>query len=220
MTSASSSARPDRRSPPPSNGSASPPRNASPSQMAPKQGKYPARRNPPSDHPPSDHPPVDRPPAASRSAAAPQRSRSRSSGNRPEPKILFQQYFKSVGPRTYAAQLKQASNGNHFVVLTEGKRDPETGEVKKISLYVYSEDFVSYFKLIKATADFIKANPVSDEVQRRQAAYWKRHNENAACDRPDDRSPRSPSERKPIRQTNPNEANRTQHKPPFLKRQT
>src|SRR5881392_109838 len=56
-----------------------------------------------------------------------------------EPKILFQKYFKSVGPRTYAAQLKEAGNGNHFLVLTEGKRDPETNEVKKLKLFVYSE---------------------------------------------------------------------------------
>src|SRR5689334_22548662 len=44
-----------------------------------------------------------------------------------EPKILFQKFFKSVGPRTYASQIKEAGNGNHFLVLTEGKRDEETG---------------------------------------------------------------------------------------------
>lgn len=120
--------------------------------------------------------PADRakggPPRGSASAA--------SDRDRPEPKILFQEYFKSVGPRTYAAQVKQAGNGNHFVVLTEGKRDPATGAVKKNSLYIYSEDFVEYFNLLKATAEFIKANPVPDAVQRRQAAYWKRQNPAAA----------------------------------------
>ena len=36
-------------------------------------------------------------------------------GPKPEPTILFQKFFKSVGPRTYAAQVKEAANGNHFV---------------------------------------------------------------------------------------------------------
>src|SRR5260370_157969 len=40
--------------------------------------------------------------------------------------ILFQHWFKSVGPRTYAAQLKKAGNGNHYLVLTEGRRDDKT----------------------------------------------------------------------------------------------
>ena len=52
-------------------------------------------------------------------------------GPKPEPKILFQQFFKSVGPRTYAAQVKQAANGNHFLVLTEGKRDDKTNEASQ-----------------------------------------------------------------------------------------
>src|SRR5437660_1643579 len=60
--------------------------------------------------------------------------------DKPEPEILFQKYFKSVGPRTYAAQLKRAVNGNQFLVLTEGKRDEKTGEVRKTKLFVWSED--------------------------------------------------------------------------------
>jgi hypothetical protein len=55
-----------------------------------------------------------------------------------EPKILFQKYFRSVGPRTYAAQIKEAGNGNHFLVITEGKRDDKTGEVKKTKVLVFS----------------------------------------------------------------------------------
>src|SRR4051812_15036358 len=47
---------------------------------------------------------------------------------RPEQKILCQSFFKSVGPRTYAAQVKEAGNGNHFILLTEGNRDKATGE--------------------------------------------------------------------------------------------
>src|ERR1700752_5232906 len=66
-----------------------------------------------------------------------------------EPKTLFQQYFKSVGPRTYAAQVKEAGNGNHFIVLTEGRRDEKTDEVKKLRLFVFSEDFDAFKNLMR-----------------------------------------------------------------------
>ena len=89
-----------------------------------------------------------------------------------EPKILFQTYFKSVGPRTYAAQVKEAGNGNHFLVLTEGKRDDASGDVKKTRLFVFSEDFSDFFKLMKQTAEFIKTNPVSPKVKQRREKFW------------------------------------------------
>jgi hypothetical protein len=89
-----------------------------------------------------------------------------------EAKILFQKYFKSVGPRTYAAQLKEAGNGNHFLVLTEGKRDPVTNEIKKLKLFVYSEDFPAYFRMLHETAQFIKAHPVSPEIKMKRMRYW------------------------------------------------
>ena len=89
-----------------------------------------------------------------------------------EAKILFQQYFKSVGPRTYAAQIKEASNGNHFLVLTEGKRDDATGDVRKTRLFVFSEDFTEFFRMLHQTAQFIKANPVPDEIKQRRQKFW------------------------------------------------
>jgi len=92
--------------------------------------------------------------------------------NKPEAEILFQKYFKSVGPRTYAAQLKRAGNGNHFLVLTEAKRDEKTDEVRKTRLYIFSEDFVSFFKMLHETAQFIRQNPVPDEVRQRQDRFW------------------------------------------------
>ena len=92
-----------------------------------------------------------------------------------EHEILFQQYFKSVNPqKTYAAQLKRANNGNHYLVLTEGKRDASTGEVRKTRVFVYSEDFVEFFKLLQSTAQFIRANPVPDEVKKKRDRYWAR----------------------------------------------
>jgi hypothetical protein len=85
---------------------------------------------------------------------------------------LFQKFFKSVGPRTYAAQVKQAANGNHFLVLTEGRRDDRTGEVRKSRVFVYSEDFVEFFRLIKSAAEFIKEHPLSPEFRRKREEFW------------------------------------------------
>jgi len=100
----------------------------------------------------------------------------RPGADKPEHEILFQTYFKSVGPRTYAAQVKKASNGNHYVVLTEGKRDEKTGEVRKTRLFVYSEDFVPFFKMLQETAHFIKDHPLPEDVKKRRDAFWARKN--------------------------------------------
>lgn len=113
---------------------------------------------------------VPRPVARSFPDSSPRRGK----GPATEPKILFQQFFKSVGPRTYAAQVKEAGNGNHFVVLTEAKRNEGDEAPRKTRLFVFSEDFIEFFKLVKATAEFVKANPVSDEVKSRRRKYWDR----------------------------------------------
>lgn len=91
---------------------------------------------------------------------------------KPEGEILFQQYFKSVGPRTYAAQVKRAANGNHFIVLTEGKRDDKTGEVRKTRLFVFSEDFKPFFDLVRDTVRFVKDNPLPPEVRKKRERFW------------------------------------------------
>jgi hypothetical protein len=101
----------------------------------------------------------------------------RSSGAKPEAEILFQKYFKSIGPRTYAAQLKQAGNGNHFLVFTEGKRDDKTGDIRKTKLFVFSEDFGEFFRMLHETARFIRENPVPDEVKKKRERYWAKQNE-------------------------------------------
>src|SRR4051794_33009324 len=95
-----------------------------------------------------------------------------SSAPKTEAKILFQRYFKSVGPRTYAAQVKEANNGNHFLVLTEGKRDDAPGEVRKPRLFIFSEDFDEFLRMVEQTAQFIKAHPVPDEVKQRRQKFW------------------------------------------------
>lgn len=100
-------------------------------------------------------------------------------GVKPDAEILFQKYFKSVGPRTYAAQIKKAGNGNHFLVFTEGKRDEKTGEIRKTRLFVFSEDFAEFFKMLHETACFIRQNPVPDEIRKKREKYWARQREGA-----------------------------------------
>src|SRR5258707_6607464 len=106
-------------------------------------------------------------------AQAPRRPfKPRTAGTKKEPKILFQKFYKSVGPRTYVAQLKEAANGNHFLVLTEGKKDDKTGEVRKTRLFTYSEDFPAFFRLLHETAQFIKANPIDPKVKAKREKFW------------------------------------------------
>jgi hypothetical protein len=100
-------------------------------------------------------------------------------GAKPEPKIIFQRYFKSIGSRTYAVQVKQVANGNHLLVLTEGKRDPETNEVRKSRVFVYGEDFISFFRQLHETAAFMRANPVPEEVRSRREKFWAKKNREA-----------------------------------------
>jgi hypothetical protein len=89
-----------------------------------------------------------------------------------EHEILFQKFFKSVGPRTYAAQVKRAKNGNHYLVLMEGKRDESNGEIRKTRLFIYSEDFVEFFRLIKSAAEFIKEHPLPADVREKRKHFW------------------------------------------------
>jgi hypothetical protein len=107
-------------------------------------------------------------------SARPAKAGTSGAAAKPEPEILFQKYFKSVGPRTYAAQLKRAGNGNHFLVLTESKRDEKTNEPRKTRLYIYSEDFVAYFRMLHETAQFIRQNPVPEKTRKRQELHWSR----------------------------------------------
>jgi hypothetical protein len=107
-------------------------------------------------------------------AASSRQSPSAGAAAAKEPKILFQKYFKSVGTRSYAAHLKENDKGNHFLVLTESKRDPATGETKKTKVFIYSEDFAQYFRMLHETAQFIKGHPVSEEVKLKRQRYWAR----------------------------------------------
>jgi hypothetical protein len=106
-------------------------------------------------------------------AKGPGNARNAQPAERVEHDILFQTYFKSVGPRTYAAQVKRATNGNHYLVLTEGRRDKESGEVRKLRVNVFSEDFDAFFDLLRQTAAFIKANPLPPEVVEQRKRFWK-----------------------------------------------
>lgn len=104
------------------------------------------------------------------------RAKAPGNGPKPEAEILFQKFFHSVGPRTYAAQVKRAGNGNHFLVLTEGKRDEATGEVRKTRLFLFSEDFGKFFQMLHETAKFIREHPVPDEIREKRARFWAKKN--------------------------------------------
>jgi hypothetical protein len=101
------------------------------------------------------------------------------SESKPEAKILFQKFFHSVGPRTYAGQVKELANGNHLLVLTEGKRDADTGEVRKTRLLIFGEDFTAFFKLLAETAAFIRANPLSEEIKEKRRRFWAKKDRDA-----------------------------------------
>jgi hypothetical protein len=102
------------------------------------------------------------------------------SSNRPAPPpideapILFQTFFRSVGTRTYAAQVKKAGNGNHFLVLTEGRRAKDSDEIRKLRLFVFSEDFSEFFAMMQRTRQFIDAHPLPEEFQRKRRKMWEK----------------------------------------------
>ncbi len=89
-----------------------------------------------------------------------------------EPEELFLKTFRSVGPRTYEAQVMRAGNGNHYIVLSEGKADDATGEVRKTRLFVFSEDFDEFWGLMRDVARFVKENPLPDEIRQKREAFW------------------------------------------------
>jgi len=93
---------------------------------------------------------------------------------KPEPKILHQTFFKSVGPRTYAAQVKELANGNHMLMLTEGRRDEATGELRKTRLCVFAEDFPVFFNMLKESSRFIDSHPLPDDVRKRRQRFWQK----------------------------------------------
>lgn len=112
-------------------------------------------------------------PRASVSARTPASTlKSERSSDKPDHPILFQQYFKSVGPRTYALQVKKATNDNHYLVLTEGRRDKQSGEVRKMRINLFSEDFDAFFDLLRQAEAFIKAHPLSPEFMKKRKQFW------------------------------------------------
>jgi hypothetical protein len=93
-----------------------------------------------------------------------------------EAKVLFEKLMQTAGPRSYAAHVKELPNGNHLLILSEGKRDGETGEIRTSRLLIYGEDFSAFFKLLHETAGFIRANPLSDEIRQKRNKFWAKKN--------------------------------------------
>jgi len=76
----------------------------------------------------------------------------------PDP-ILFQTYVKGEGGRTYAAQLKRSAAGRRYLILTEGERDPRTGELRKSNVSVPDADLAAFFHLLREMAQHLKSAP-------------------------------------------------------------
>lgn len=93
---------------------------------------------------------------------------------RPEPKLLIQRFFKSIGPRNYSAQLKELANGNRVLILTEEKNDQNSPPMRPLRLYVFGEDFSAFFRMLQEMAVFIRSNPLSPEIRRKRQEYWSR----------------------------------------------
>lgn len=70
--------------------------------------------------------------------------------------VVFQKYFKS-GSRTYASQIKIASNGKRYLALTEGVRDPQTQELKKHVVRVFEDDLKEFFSMMQETVVYLRA---------------------------------------------------------------
>jgi hypothetical protein len=75
-------------------------------------------------------------------------------------------------------------------VLTEGKRDEKTGELRKTRLFIFSEDFPAFFRMLHETAQYLKANPIPEEMKRRRQRYWEKQAKEAEqTKRSPDRTP-------------------------------
>ena len=110
-------------------------------------------------------PSTSRPSAPATPSAKPQAARA--SAAKGDHKILFQKYFKSIGPRTYAVQIKESNNGNHYIVLTEGKRDLVTSEIRKNRLFIYSEALCRLLPDVVHETDpsSLRPTPVSEQIK-------------------------------------------------------
>lgn len=73
-----------------------------------------------------------------------------------EKPIIFQQYFKN-GNRTYASQVKISQIGKKYLVLTEGRRDPKTQELKKHTICVFEQDFKQFFAILQETVLYLRS---------------------------------------------------------------
>ena len=76
--------------------------------------------------------------------------------NNQERPVLYQKHFKS-GSRTYATQIKVATNGKRYLVLAENVRDDATQEIKKHQIHVFDRDLKEYFAMLQETVLFLRS---------------------------------------------------------------
>lgn len=92
---------------------------------------------------------VSAPPPPARVVSTPPRD-----NNSTDP-VLYQKWFKT-GAQTYAVQIGADRQGRRSMILTEGRRDVQTGQVEKIRFLVGPRDLVPFFRMLHETAVFLR----------------------------------------------------------------
>lgn len=113
--------------------------------------------------------------------------------------VVFQKQFKS-GSRTYASQIKIASNGKRYLALTEGVRDPQTQELKKHVVRVLEDDLKEFFSMMQETVVYLRAKRDAAGEADAAAANAAKPIDEARSSRP--AAPRSNAPR-PVQATKP-----------------
>lgn len=80
---------------------------------------------------------------------------------------LFSKAIKA-GRRTYFFDVKTTKNDDHYIVITESRRKPESengGVYEKQKLFLYKEDFNKFLTCLQDSLNFIETrNPVTTQV--------------------------------------------------------
>ena len=73
--------------------------------------------------------------------------------------------------------------------------------MKKSRIFVYSEDFGQYFRMLHETAQFIKAHPVPEEIKMKRQRFWAKKEAEAVTAAREAAERQAAAAAKPIRQT-------------------
>lgn len=94
------------------------------------------------------------------------------SGGPPKRDIVKTWAFASVGPRKYALQIQKASNGNPLLLIVEGKPQDD-GTFRRISVYVWSEDFERLFAALDEVRVYMREHDIRTPANHKYDANAK-----------------------------------------------